>query len=104
MKKILSYKIFAALMFVCTYCSSINATPRIAILDFKLNDITSLLNTPEEISRTVSIKPSLEQALSLKGDYQFIQIGLSEQRAANSGFWYLFRFHDIAAKLGGVLY
>ncbi|WP_262967250.1 hypothetical protein [Methylobacter psychrophilus] len=30
----------------------VNATRRIAVLNFELNDITSLLNTPEKLIRT----------------------------------------------------
>ena len=100
MRKLLSYKLSAVLFLLFTFCPSINAAPRIAILDFELIDITSLPNTAKEISRTASIKPFLEEALSQKGDYQFIQISLAEQSAANPGFGYLFKFHDVAAKLG----
>ena len=74
--------------------------PKIAILDFELNDITSLPNTPKELIRTASIKPFFEAALKQKGDYQFIQISQTDHQAANPGLGYLFKFQDIAAKLG----
>jgi hypothetical protein len=77
-----------------------NAAPRIAILNFELNDITSLPNTPEEQLRTASIRPLLEQAISQSGDYEIIHINSEAQAAANSSFGYLFRFNDLAAKLG----
>lgn len=76
------------------------AAPRIAILNFELNDITSLPNTPQEQQRTASIKPLLEQAISEAGDYELIQIKPEDQLAANASFGYLFRFNDLAAKLG----
>lgn len=76
------------------------AAPRIAILDFELNDITSLPNTPQELLRTASIQPLLEQAISQSGDYEIVQIKTGDQQAANSSFGYLFRFDDLAAKLG----
>lgn len=79
---------------------SVNAGTRIAILNFELNDITSLANTPEELTRTATIKPLLEQAMAPIGDYEIIQINTDAQKAANSGFGYLFRFNDAAAKLG----
>jgi hypothetical protein len=76
------------------------AAPRIAILNFELNDITSLPNTPQEKLRTASIRPLLEEAISQTGDYEIIHINPEAQLAANSSFGYLFRFNDLAAKLG----
>jgi hypothetical protein len=83
------------------YCANAKAGVRIAILDFELNDFTSLPNTQDELIRTGSLKPMLEQAISQKADYEIIHIGHDEQQSANAGFGYLFRFHDEAAKLGG---
>ena len=51
---------------------------KIAILDFELNDITSLPNTPDEI----------------------IQINSKDYAFQNAGPGYLYKFHDIAASLG----
>jgi len=76
------------------------AAPRIAVLNFELNDITSLPNTAEEQRRTASLRPLLEQALGKTGDYEMIRIPAADQAAANSGFGYLFRFDALAAKLG----
>jgi hypothetical protein len=80
--------------------SSAEAARRIAILNFELNDITSLPNIPQEKLRTASMQPLLEQALSQSGDYEIIHIKPEAQLAANSSFGYLFRFDDLAAKLG----
>lgn len=80
--------------------SSADAAPRIAILSFELNDMTSLPNTPQEQLRTASIRPLLEQAISQSGNYEIIHINTEAQAAANSSFGYLFRFNDLAAKLG----
>ena len=77
-----------------------NAAPRIAVLNFELNDITSLPNTPQEQLRTASISPLLEQAISQTSDVEVIHINTEAQLAANSSFGYLFRFNDLAAKLG----
>jgi Protein of unknown function (DUF2380) len=76
------------------------AEQRIAILNFELNDITSLPNTPQEKLRTESIQPLLEQAIRKKAYYQIIHINPEAQTAANSSFGYLFRFDELAAKLG----
>ena len=46
------------------------AAQRIAILNFELNDITSLPNTPQEQARTASFRPLLEQAMINIGDYE----------------------------------
>lgn len=79
---------------------SVDANSQIAILDFELNDITSLPNTQQERKRTASIKPLLEQEIQLYENFNTIKITAEEQRKSNPGFGYLFRFHDIAAKLG----
>lgn len=77
-----------------------NAASRIAVLDFELNDITSLPNTPAERQRTASMAPLLSKALTQVGDYQLVAIDAASQKAANAGFAYLFRYHDLAAQLG----
>ena len=76
------------------------ANPKIAVLDFELNDITSLPNTVQEQQRTATIRPLLEQALAQKGNYEIISISANEQALAIPGFGYLFKHHDLAAKLG----
>lgn len=82
------------------FSSPANAASRIAVLDFELSDITTLPNTPEELTRTASMKPLLEQAIKKLGDYEIVQISANEQNAANAGFGYLFTFDEVAAKLG----
>lgn len=87
------------MLLLCCASTSIAAT-RIAVLDFELNDITSLPNVPSELQRTASMAPLLQDALKRIGDYQTIHIPMAEQKSANGGFGYLFRFPDMAAKLG----
>jgi hypothetical protein len=95
-------KAIAVLLAASLLFSSIgNAAPRIAILNFELNDITSLPNTTGEQIRTASIRPLLEQALGRLGGYQIIHVNAEAQATANSSIGYLFRFHELAAKLGG---
>lgn len=77
-----------------------SAGPRIAVLDFELNDITSLPNTLAERQRTATMAPLLSESLSRVGDYQIAAIDADSQKAANASFGYLFRFHDLAAQLG----
>jgi hypothetical protein len=89
------------ILWICLICvSPVNAASRIAVLDFELRDITTLPDTPDELKRTASMKPLLEQAIGKLGDYQIVQIGINEQNAANAGVGYLFDFDEIAAKLG----
>ncbi|MDO9046151.1 MAG: DUF2380 domain-containing protein [Methylobacter sp.] len=88
------------LVMYMAFSHPVNAAPRIAVLDFELYDITSLPNTPEELTRTASMKPLLEQAISKLGDYEIIQIDMNEQNAATAGLGYLFNFNEVAAKLG----
>ncbi len=96
---ILTIQIFIFILCLAT-TFSINAAPRIAILDFELNDITSLPNTPEEIKRTASIKFQLEQALEKLGKFEIIHIENQAQHSANAGFGYLFHFNEVTASLG----
>jgi len=77
------------------------ANPRIAVLGFELNDITSLPNIPQEQQRTASIKPLLEAAIKqTQTAYELVAINPKTQTAANPGLGYLFHFHELAAKLG----
>lgn len=90
----------AFLLSLIQLSSSADAAQRIAILNFELNDITSLPDTPAELQRTASMAPLLVQALSQTGDYEIVAVDANTQKAANAGFGYLFRFHDQAAQLG----
>jgi hypothetical protein len=81
------------------FSGAAHASVRIAVLNFELNDITSMPDTPDELVRTATFKPLLEQAISQAGDYEIIHINIDEQAAANAGFGYLFKFHDDAAAL-----
>jgi len=78
----------------------VNAAPRIAVLNFELLDETLLPNTPEELTRTASMKPLLEQAIRRLGDYEIVQISVNDQNAATAGIGYLLNFNDVTAKLG----
>lgn len=73
---------------------------KIAVLDFELNDITSLPNTKEEQKRTASFRPLLEQALAKIGPYELVPVDAKAYSKANAGFGYLFHFNDVAAQLG----
>ncbi|MGY6275239.1 DUF2380 domain-containing protein [Methylomonas sp. MgM2] len=84
---------------LCGWSTSYAET-RIAVLDFELNDITSLPYTTAELQRTASMAPLLRQSLSQFDDVQLVNISAETQQEANAGFGYLFRFHDLAAKLG----
>ena len=92
--------LFLAIIALLTHGNNAAAKEKIAVLDFELNDITSLPNTPDELARTASIKPLLERAISESGGYEIVHFDLKEQQSANAGFGYLFRFSDEAAKLG----
>ncbi len=92
--------IFLVLVFSALLTDTTSAATRIAVLDFELNDITSLPNTPAERQRTASMAPLLTKALSQIDDYQIVPVDAAMQKAANSSFGYLFRFHGLAAQLG----
>jgi hypothetical protein len=89
----------ALLLIGITFNASAADVTKIAILDFELNDITSLPNVPEEIIRTASFKPLLESEFQKTGKYEIIQIDRQDYRAENAGLGYLYKFHDIAGSL-----
>jgi hypothetical protein len=94
-------KLTGLILWLClAFSHPVNAAPRIAVLNFELYDITSLPNTPDELTRTTSMKPLLEQAIKALGDYEIIQINLNQQNAATAGLGYLFNFNEVVAKLG----
>ena len=98
---ILAVYLRASLLMLLLIVSHVaQAETRIAILDFELNDITSLPYTPQELLRTASMQPLLAQAMREMGEYQVINIATERQQAENAGFAYLFHFHGVAAKLG----
>ena len=97
------YRIRAALATLLLLAAgSALAGPRIAVTPFELNDLTLQPRTPEEVERTASLKPKLEQALSAAG------VGLEPVRlddaaveaASRGGFGYLFQHDAAAARLG----
>lgn len=94
-------RVILSLIVIAFFTNNNNAAAKekIAVLDFELNDITSLPNTPEELIRTTSIKPLLERAISESSEYEIVHFDLKAQQSANAGFGYLFRFPDEAAKL-----
>ncbi|HEY8218892.1 MAG TPA: DUF2380 domain-containing protein [Methylobacter sp.] len=94
-------KLTGLMLWLClAFSHPVNAAPRIAVLNFELHDITSLPNTPDELTRTTSMKPLLEQAIKALGDYEIVQINLNQQNAATAGLGYLFNFNEVVAKLG----
>lgn len=88
------------LVFSALLTDAASAATRFIVLDFELNDITSLPNTPTERQRTASMAPLLTTALSQIDDFEIVPVETDMQKAANSSFGYLFRFHDLAAQLG----
>jgi hypothetical protein len=80
------------------FAAGMSAAPKIAILDFELKDLTLKPGIPEEIERTASIKPMLEEELAKSG-YEIVSIPRSAQNQATAGVGYLFDHHDTAAQL-----
>lgn len=80
--------------------SAPQAATKVAVLDFELNDITSLPSTPAELRRTASMAPRLIETLKSIAGIEIVAVAADWQKNANSSFGYLFRFPDEAAKLG----
>jgi hypothetical protein len=76
------------------------AETSIAILDFELRDLTLLAGAPEEIRRTASIRPQVEQALKIRGGYQTVPVEPAAIERADQGIGYLYDHPDAAANLG----
>lgn len=92
---------FAALICCCLiWAPATHADTAIAVLDFELNDLTLLPQTPEEQARTASIKPKLEAALRDRGGLRLVSIDGDAAAQANAGFGYLFDHGEAAAHLG----
>jgi hypothetical protein len=72
----------------------------IAVLDFELNDLTLQPNNAEEVARTASIKPMLEDALGTTPGIRVVPVTAQMQRSADKGFGYLFDRPEAAAALG----
>ena len=87
------------ILFMCLSLEDVNAETRIAVLDFELKDLTLAPRIPAEISRTASIKPTLENELKKSG-YEIVFIPGEAQLQTNAGVGYLFDHADIAAQLG----
>ncbi len=85
-------------LFLCLLSTNVMAQPRIAVLDFELRDLTLAPGIPQEIARTASVKPMLEEELQKSG-YGIVTIPLDAQTRATAGVGYLFDHHDIAAQL-----
>ena len=83
---------------LCLSSAYATANPKIAVLDFELKDLTLKPGIPQEIERTASIKPMLEEELQKSG-YQIVMIPPEAQSQATSGVGYLFDHHDTAAQL-----
>jgi hypothetical protein len=70
------------------------------VLDFELNDLTLQPRTPEELERTASIRPLLENALAPASDIRLVGIDAATADRANAGVGYLFDHPEVAARLG----
>ncbi|WP_411726796.1 DUF2380 domain-containing protein [Methyloglobulus sp.] len=88
--------IFALLL--CLSSANATSQPRMAVLDFELRDHTLAPGIPQEIARTASVKPMLEEELKKSG-YDIVTIPLDAQTQATAGVGYLFDHHDVAAQL-----
>lgn len=88
------------LFFLAPVASLLASSAPIAILDFELNDLTLNPNTSDELERTASIKPLLQETLERVYGYKIVEVDVKAQGSANKGFGYLFDQHDVAANLG----
>lgn len=90
-----------AVCYLVLFCvAPLQAEVAIAVLDFELNDLTLLPQTPEEVERTASIRPMLETALLELSGVRLVSVDATVAAEADAGFGYLFDHHEVAAQLG----
>ncbi|MCP3870728.1 MAG: DUF2380 domain-containing protein [Gammaproteobacteria bacterium] len=73
---------------------------RIAVIEFELKDLTPLPATQQELARTASLKPLLDQALKQNYGYEHVIVDANLVREADAGIGYLFDHHNLAAEVG----
>lgn len=76
------------------------AEPRIAVLEFELNNLTPIAASPEDLKHAASISRMLEKALQETLDVRIVSIDPAVAREADVAFGYLFEHSDAAAQLG----
>ncbi len=76
------------------------AKQKIAVLDFELNDVTAMPNTPAEIKRTAEFAPLLKDRLRSDGYAEVVDVDPAAQKTANHDFGFLFNNPEAAAELG----
>jgi hypothetical protein len=95
--------VHAAAASLLLVCMPALADPRVAILDFELNDLTPLPIVPEELERTASVAPLVREALAQARGWQVVAVDPALQSEANVASGYLFDHPQFAAALGARL-
>jgi hypothetical protein len=73
--------------------------PKIAVLDFELNDLTPTPNTPDEFAAIALASRLLRQSLATNCGYVVVPVDSATQHRANSGLGYLFAHPTESARL-----
>ncbi|MGF1529116.1 MAG: DUF2380 domain-containing protein [Candidatus Competibacterales bacterium] len=92
----------ALLLATAAGASPAPTAPHIAVMAFELNDLTLDPRTPEELERTASIKPLLEETLNREQIAQLVSV-TAEAEAANVAVGYLFERPQELAAVGQTL-
>ena len=87
-------------LLVSCFPGQVPAAVPVAILDFELLDLTLLPDGADELKRTASLKPLLEQDMKQLGDYELLPVDPRLVSKADAGVGYLFDHHDAVAELG----
>jgi Protein of unknown function (DUF2380) len=75
------------------------APPKIAVLEFELNDLTPTPNTPDEIAAIALASRLLRHSLATDCGYDVVPVDSVAQHQANSGLGYLFAHPTESAHL-----
>ena len=73
--------------------------PKIAVLDFELNDLTPTPNTPDEVAAIARASRLLRHSLATDCGYDIVPVDSAAQHRANSGLGYLFAHPAESARL-----
>lgn len=99
-KHLIRLAVIAALIFNVSVLAEDRPATQVMVLDFELKDLTIYEANQDEVDRTATIKPMLEQALAPLGKYRITVFDPATQQQADPGHGYLYDHPVLAAELG----
>jgi len=101
MKKRKIILITLMLMAMSLPATVVAASPRLAVLDFELNDMTQLPRVPAELARVATLGPLVREAITNLGRVEVVPVPAEAYAKAKRGLeGYLFQHPEEAATMG----